>query len=703
MKFASETIQFTTDTIENHIYEWLINEVVVDTGALLTFVAENNVTIGLRVINQYGCVSTDSVELTVYETPDLNLGKDFWACLGDSIVLQGPEGEGFFYQWFVNDIPDTTNTYQLIHILIDTVTIRLEMNTINGCFVSDEITITPYVSPDLELFVEPQEICLGESIVLSAVIGNAASFVWWDGVTDLVRELIPEVSGVFYAWAEVTSVDNCVLTDSIQITVHPLPEVELHIFNGQAVVCEGTSITFSVQDMAGIDITHVIWNQSVTEPMGSDSIKYFTYEFFESQYFRADMISAEGCIGTDSIFIEVQPIPEILISSDTTICSGQSVTLQASGGVSCIWTDENGTPLGVGYSLTVRPDVTTIYYATIVGSGSLECANTAYVTVSVMPSPILTVEASEDEICAGTEIVLTATGASAYAWSTGETEPVITVEPVETTTYYVIGLNEYGCIATDSIHITVLPTPQVVLEGLLPLYCLFDDPSVLVGLPKGGSLIGPGILDDEFHPEEAGPGIHIIQYIYSNQYGCSGIATQSTKVVDITDTINLGKPVAICPHEQIIFDAGPGFEQYFWSTGDTTRTTTIKGNAYFPGTTRTITVIGMIQECAVIGSVELTVRDDCYIGVDELTENEDMILVPNPSTGIFTIRHHGESGSLTIHIFDGRGVGVFSTVFEACTDNTNACQINLSHMPKGVYMVTIQKDNKQFVRKMVIM
>ncbi|MCK9448547.1 MAG: T9SS type A sorting domain-containing protein [Bacteroidales bacterium] len=698
-----ETIQFTTDTIENHIYEWLINEVVVDTGALLTFVAENNVTIGLRVTNQYGCVSTDSVELTVYETPDLNLGKDFWACLGDSIVLQGPEGEGFFYQWFVNDIPDTTNTYQLIHMLIDTVTIRLEMNTINGCFVSDEITIVPYVSPDLELFAEPQEICLNESIVLSAVTGNAASFVWWDGVTDLVRELIPEVSGVFYAWAEVTSVDNCVLTDSIQITVHPLPEVELHIYDGQAVVCEGMSITFSVQDMAGIDITHVIWNQSVTEPMGSDSIKYFTYEFFESQYFRADMISAEGCIGTDSIFIEVQPIPEILISSDTTICSGQSVTLQASGGVSCIWTDENGTPLGVGYSLTVRPDVTTIYYATIVGSGSLECANTAYVTVSVMPSPVLTVEASEDEICAGTEIVLTATGASAYAWSTGETEPVITVEPVETTTYYVIGLNEYGCIATDSIHITVLPTPQVILEGLLPLYCLFDDPSVLVGLPKGGSLIGPGILDDEFHPEEAGPGIHIIQYIYSNQYGCSGIATQSTKVVDITDTIDLGKPVAICPHEQIIFDAGPGFEQYFWSTGDTTRTTTIKGNAYFPGTTRTITVIGMIQECAVIGSVELTVRDDCYIGVDELTENEEMILIPNPSTGIFTIRHHGESGSLTIHIFDGRGVGVFSTVFEACTDNTSACQINLSHMPKGVYMVTIRKDNKQFVRKMVIM
>lgn len=697
-----ETIQFETAVVEDHLYEWLVDGVVQDTGAIFSFVAENTVMVGLQVTSPYGCVEHDMVELIVWETPDLDFGDDIYACLNDSIIIEGPEGEGFLYEWFLNDVAVGNNTYQFAYLVTDTVTVRLEMNTIHGCAISDEISITPLVSPRLELFSDPAEICLGESVTLTANPMDAVAFAWWDGFTGLERAVQPDTAGMYYYLAEVISADNCVVQDSVAVLVHPLPMVDLRIDVGSTPVCEGESITFSVRDLSGIEISHVIWNNAINVPMGTDTVKYYTYNFEETMYFKADMVTVEGCISSDSILINVQPLPEITISNDTTICSGQSITLIASGGTSCIWMDEDGNPLGVGYSLTVAPAVTKTYYATITGSGSLECTNSASVTVSVLPSPQLEVTASAQDVCGGTPIILSASGASSYVWSTGQTGPSITVLPMQTTTYYVIGLNESACTTTDSITVNIVPTPVVTLSGLLPLYCLNDSPTVLTGTPAGGIFSGSGVVAGQFRPQLAGAGTHMVIYTYINQFGCSNADTMQTTVVGISGSISLGDPVEICPHEQVTFDAGPGFQKYFWSTGDTTRTATINGTAYFPGTTRTITVVGTIQECSVMGSVELTIRNDCYISIEELENNEEVVLVPNPSTGLFTIQHKGNPGELNVSVFDGRGVGVYSGLFEACPKDSNTCTIDLSYLPKGIYMVTIRKEDKQFVRRMVI-
>ena len=85
--------------------------------------------------------------------------------------------------------------------------------------------------------------------------------------------------------------------------------------------------------------------------------------------------------------------------------------------------------------------------------------------------PTVTIS-SEDEqtaICLGESIALTANGASTYLWDNdlGSSTTVI-VSPTETTTYSVVGTNEFGCIDSTDIAIVVNENPS--LAGIANSY-----------------------------------------------------------------------------------------------------------------------------------------------------------------------------------------------------------------------------------------
>jgi len=76
--------------------------------------------------------------------------------------------------------------------------------------------------------------------------------------------------------------------------------------------------------------------------------------------------------------------PTVAISGITTICSGSSTTLTASGANTYLWS--NG--LGTSTSITVSPTNSTTY--TVTGTDSNNCTNTANVNIIVNPKPIST-------------------------------------------------------------------------------------------------------------------------------------------------------------------------------------------------------------------------------------------------------------------------------------------------------------------------
>jgi len=101
------------------------------------------------------------------------------------------------------------------------------------------------------------------------------------------------------------------------------------------------------------------------------------------------------------------------------------------------------------------PITSTLY--TVLGIDTNGCKNTDDVLVTVIPLP--TVSAGADQVlCAGSSVLLTATGASTYLWSPPNYLSCVqcdtpTASPPDTMTYTVFGTDAFGCFNVDSVTI----------------------------------------------------------------------------------------------------------------------------------------------------------------------------------------------------------------------------------------------------------
>ncbi|MBI4947338.1 MAG: gliding motility-associated C-terminal domain-containing protein [Bacteroidetes bacterium] len=158
-------------------------------------------------------------------------------------------------------------------------------------------------------------------------------------------------------------------------------------------------------------------------------------------------LTVSNANGSDSITktIKVLSVPAVAMTGNTTICSGNTTRLKASGGTSYKWNTGATTD-----SITITPSVTKKYFVTV--SNGI-CADNDSVLVTVNPSSFL-MAAKDTVICNGKTITLTASGATSYQWNTGEITNAITVTPSATTTYTISAKNK-GCNDTAIVVVTV--------------------------------------------------------------------------------------------------------------------------------------------------------------------------------------------------------------------------------------------------------
>ena len=83
----------------------------------------------------------------------------------------------------------------------------------------------------------------------------------------------------------------------------------------------------------------------------------------------------------------------------------------------------------------------------------------------------LTASASSSAICIGDSVTLFGSGATTYTWSNGVTNG-LAFNPVETTSYSLIGSDSNGCQDTTSIIISVFPLPDVTANSSASVVCL---------------------------------------------------------------------------------------------------------------------------------------------------------------------------------------------------------------------------------------
>lgn len=162
----------------------------------------------------------------------------------------------------------------------------------------------------------------------------------------------------------------------------------------------------------------------------------------------------------------------ILISTDTTICPGDSVQLRTFGGSSPQWSPADGLSCSDCPNPVARPASTITYVLSVVTDAG--CTAKKSVTVAVSTRDPITVVASPDTtICIGQSADLSASGASDYLWEpetglscTDCPDPIAT--PTTTTIYRVTGSTPSRCPDappnTDSRYVTVVVNPYAVAE-----------------------------------------------------------------------------------------------------------------------------------------------------------------------------------------------------------------------------------------------
>ena len=135
----------------------------------------------------------------------------------------------------------------------------------------------------------------------------------------------------------------------------------------------------------------------------------------------------------------ITPATITAVPSNTLICSGQSLTITASG--ASTYTLYHGNTIGAIQIVT--PTVSTVY--TLIGTNSVNCKDAKSFNIIVNPSGTVTTVSSNSVLCSGQTATLTATGAYTFTWSTASNSSSISVTPTVSTTYTVIGTNSSGC------------------------------------------------------------------------------------------------------------------------------------------------------------------------------------------------------------------------------------------------------------------
>jgi hypothetical protein len=165
------------------------------------------------------------------------------------------------------------------------------------------------------------------------------------------------------------------------------------------------------------------------------------------------------------------PDPTSITANSNTICVGQSTTLTANGNSGTVYWFTGGCGIGqiaTGNSISVTPTSTTTYYARNF-NGSLFSTNCVFTTITVNPTPSISVTPDINTICDGssTQLVTTVSGLPAgsiptYTWtpSTGLTNPSAPspyASPSTTQSYQVL-VSFNGCSNTTSTTISVNPS-----------------------------------------------------------------------------------------------------------------------------------------------------------------------------------------------------------------------------------------------------
>lgn len=439
----------------------------------------------------------------------------------------------FEYLWTANGTTFSTDSVVYVTPYVSTTYI---VQVTNGCQIArDTIVLSPSVGAALSL--SDTTICSGDSVLLDlSVTGTLGTVSYaWTPTTSLSCSTCktPIAKPVRTTTYSVTVTDSISCT-KLFVTVVVNERPEFTVKNDS--VCVGNRGIISAITTSGLMNTFE-WISTEVSCDTCDTTP--TTALLTTTKFPVIATNFYGCTATDTAIVFIRPSPVLkVVPMDTTICKGDSVTLNAIGALTYIWTP----PVGIGCltcSTTKASPVTDITYV-LRGTDTFGCFANAVAGIKVVPLPTIVALPNDTSICGVGYITLSASGATTYAWtpSAGVTSPTsaTTAAFVSASTKYIVtGADTNGCIGKDSVDVTVKPKP--IVSVTTPFVSLCAPDSVTLSASGATSYVWTpstgGIACSTCPTTKARPSSFPITYTVagSDTNGCSSTATVYASIV----------------------------------------------------------------------------------------------------------------------------------------------------------------------------
>lgn len=278
-------------------------------------------------------------------------------------------------------------------------------------------------------------------------------------------------------------------------------------------------------------------------------------------------------------------------------------------------------------------------------------------------------------------------------WNTGATTQDVTVGPsAPNTNFWVEITNEYGCKASDTVTLTLNPSPVVDLG---PDKVICEGGSLTLDAGDGGTSYfwNTGAATREITVAEDGT----YTVLVSNSFGC--MATDTISVVvdgyapEISGIIveNIGSNTfRFSAHLPLYVDS------YEWDFGDGTAPSVALSPVHTYSDVGTYLVtLRVTSSCA---TKEYTTYANIFTGIDDELYSQ-LNLYPNPTNDYLNLEVNGNVNIESIKITNVLGQNLLQ---ETQLRNSKKAQIDVTRLPSGTYHINITTDKGNVVKSFQI-
>jgi hypothetical protein len=480
-------------------YDWKINGMPAGgTGATYTTTTlANSDVVSCTMISDAACaspanVTSNSITMTVNPTvtPSVSIvTNNTTICAGAGATFTATPvngGNAPAYQWQVNGGDVGTNSATFTST-------TLANNAIVTCILTSDaacaspasatsnsltMSVYPPATPAVTISTTTTSVCPGSSVTFTAtpVNGGTPSYQWKvngaNAGTNSPAFTTTTLANNAVVTCVMTSTALCLTTataTSNALTMSVASQTPaITIAPSSASICSGAADTFTAQATNGGASPSYQWKVNGAVE-GTNSATFITSALAPGAVVTSTLTSSLSCASpttatatATSVTVNtiVQPTISITASGDS-VCAGTAVVYIASG------TNLGSTPTYQWMVNSVHAGSDSSHFTSaLAGSSVIGCIVTSSavcaspqqvssnsITTAILSSPVVTISPSGALIlCLGDSLLLTATGATSYHWTNGDTTSAIYVHLTDT----------FGVTGTNGVCAAVAAVPAIV-------------------------------------------------------------------------------------------------------------------------------------------------------------------------------------------------------------------------------------------------